>query len=294
MPQSTTATHQRDRIPRRRLRHAAWKGDLALAKQMVAKGAPVESTDGDNYTPLLIAARWNRMEFVVYLIEGLNADLNARNGEGDSAYNLAKLYGHDEVAAYLAQAGCSAEPNSLRENRQSSADQWLSKAVIATPNAEDISQMRTKVHTEYERHLTNVAVAADPRKAAAVAETEAIKAATGLDGDAADAHRFATEGVVGQLTYPVGQKFLRKAPWLCRLGVGSMGLALFNGQIPVGTWVYAYIKEVETKATKSGAELIVHLNTGKKKKVRAASHCHCHCHSRRLAVQHPRSSHSTV
>ena len=82
-----------------------------------------------------------------------------------------------------------------------------------------------------------------------------------------DAHRKATEGVVGQLTYPVGQKFLRKAPKLCRLGVGSMGLALFDGQIPVGTWVYTYIKDVETKATKQGAELIVHLNTGKKKKI---------------------------
>ena len=34
----TTATYQRDRNPHRRLRHAAWKGDLALAKQMVAKG----------------------------------------------------------------------------------------------------------------------------------------------------------------------------------------------------------------------------------------------------------------
>ena len=37
--------------------------------------------------------------------------------------------------------------------------------------------MRTKVHTEYERRLAQAAVAADPRKAAAVAETEAIKAA---------------------------------------------------------------------------------------------------------------------
>ena len=83
MPESTTATYQRDRNPHRRLRHAAWKGDLSLARQMIAKGASVEGTDGDNYTALLIAARWNRMEFVVYLIEGLNADMTKRNGEGD-------------------------------------------------------------------------------------------------------------------------------------------------------------------------------------------------------------------
>jgi hypothetical protein len=260
----TTATYQRDRNPHRRLRHAAWKGDLALAKQMVAKGASVEGRDGDKYTPLLIAARWNRMEFVKYLVEQLNADLTVRNGEGDSAHNLAKLYGHDAVADYLVVAGCSDEPNSLRVTRQESADQWLAKAI--TPSAEEISQMRSNVHTEYERLRAEVAVAADPRKAAAVAETEAIKAATGLDGDEADAHRKSDEGVVGQLTYPVGQKFLRKAPKLCRLGVGSMGLALFDGQLPVGTWVYAYITGVETKATKSGAELIVLLNPGGKKK----------------------------
>ena len=260
------ATYQRDSNPHRRLRHAAWKGDVPLAKQMVSKGGSVEGRDGDKYTPLLIAARWNRLEFVKYLVEVHRADMTVRNAEGDSAYNLAVLYGHDAVAEYLLAAGCSDEPNQLRLERQESADEWLAKA-RPTPTAEQIAQMRTNVHTEYERLRAEAAVAADPRRAAAIAETAAIKAATGLDGDEADAHRKAGDGVVGQLTFPVSQRFLRKAPRLCRLGVGSMGLALFDGQLPVATWTYARIVGLETKKTKTGSELIVHLNTdGKKKK----------------------------
>ncbi len=262
----TTATYQRDRNPHRRLRHAAWKGDIALAKVMVTKGGSVEGRDGDKYTPLLIASRWDRLAFVKYLVEECHADLTVRNGEGDSAYNLAKLYGHDAVAEYLLSAGCSDEPNSLRIERKESADQWLAK-VTSTPSAEEIAQMRSNVHTEYERLRAEAALAADPRKAAAVAETAAIKAATGLDGDEADAHRSSTGGVVGQLTFPVSQRFLRKAPRFCRLGVGSMGLAMFDGQLPVATWIYARIIGVETKKTKNGSELIIQLSpSGKKKK----------------------------
>jgi hypothetical protein len=31
---------------------------------MLGRGAKLEATDGDKYTPLLIAARWNRMDMV--------------------------------------------------------------------------------------------------------------------------------------------------------------------------------------------------------------------------------------
>lgn len=263
MPGGTTATYQQDRNVHRRLRHAAWKGDISLGKQMVSKGAMVEGRDGDKYTALLIAARWNRMEFVQYLVETLGADLTVRNGEGDSAHNLAVLYGHDAMAEYLLSVGCTDEPNQLRVNRQESADQWLAK-VATTPSAAEIAQMRTNVHTEYERLRAENAAAADPRKAKAVAETVAIKAATGLDGDEADAHR-AGDGIVGQLTFPVSQRFLRKAPRVCRLGVGSMGLAMFDGQLPVATWTYARIVGVKAQKTKTGSELIVHFNVSGKK-----------------------------
>lgn len=260
------ATYQRDRNPHRRLRHAAWKGDVALAKQMATKGGSIEGRDGDKYTPLLIAARWDRLEFVKYLVEVHRADMTVRNAEGDSAYNLAVLYGHDAVAKYLLAAGCSDEPNQLRLERQESAHEWLAKA-RPTPTSEQIAQMRANVHTEYERLRAETTVAADPRRAAAIAETAAIKAATGLDGDEADAHRKQGDGVVGQLTFPVSQRFLRKAPRLCRLGVGSMGLAMFDGQLPVATWTYARIVGLETKKTKTGSELIVQLNAdGKKNK----------------------------
>ncbi len=128
----------------RRLRHAARKGDIALAKVMVTKGGSVEGRDGDKYTPLLIAARWDRLAFVKYLVEERHADLAARNGEGDSAYNLAKLYGHDAVAEYLLSAGCSDKPNSLRIEQKESADQWLAKVTCSADGAEISSEEESR------------------------------------------------------------------------------------------------------------------------------------------------------
>ena len=58
------ATYRADKDLHRRLRHAAWKGDVEMARQMLRRGAKLEATDGDNYTPLLIASRWNRMDMV--------------------------------------------------------------------------------------------------------------------------------------------------------------------------------------------------------------------------------------
>ena len=51
------ATYRADKDLHRRLRHAAWKGDVEMARQMLRRGAKLEATDGDNYTPLLIASR---------------------------------------------------------------------------------------------------------------------------------------------------------------------------------------------------------------------------------------------
>lgn len=58
------AKYRPDQDAHRRLRHAAWKGDVRLARAMLQRGAKLEATDGDEYTPLLIAARWNRIEMV--------------------------------------------------------------------------------------------------------------------------------------------------------------------------------------------------------------------------------------
>jgi hypothetical protein len=58
------AKYRPDQDAHRRLRHAAWKGDVRLARAMLGRGAKLEATDGDKYTPLLIAARWNRQEMV--------------------------------------------------------------------------------------------------------------------------------------------------------------------------------------------------------------------------------------
>eukprot|EP01050_Picozoa_sp_SAG11_P035923 SAG11_NODE_13410_length_656_cov_1.109515_1_plen_65_part_00 len=45
------ATYRADRNPDRKLRHAAWKGDLALAAKMLTQGIDIEGTDADGGLP---------------------------------------------------------------------------------------------------------------------------------------------------------------------------------------------------------------------------------------------------
>lgn len=60
-----------------------------------------------------------------FLLEESGALLNAKNNEGDNAYNLAVLYGHTDLARYLEESGCDTAESSLRKSRQASTDEWL-------------------------------------------------------------------------------------------------------------------------------------------------------------------------
>jgi ankyrin repeat protein len=59
--------HDKDRD--RRLRHAAWRGDVALAKRMLKAGADVEQMDADHFTPVMIASRWGQLDIVRLLVK---------------------------------------------------------------------------------------------------------------------------------------------------------------------------------------------------------------------------------
>jgi hypothetical protein len=256
------ATYRADRDIHRRLRHSAWKGQVDIAKRMIKRGADVEGADGDGFTPLLIASRWGRLDMLKYLVEELKVDLTVTNEEGNSAHNLAVIYHFDEVAEYLASQGCSTTPNGLTLKRQESADAWL--AQVMPPTDEEIEKLRDTVESTYSelRQSSSSGGADGPSEAAR--QVAAISAATGLDEEGAK--RNAEEEVVGQQTFPVAQKAVKKAPRHCRLGVGSMGLALFDGVRPVATWPYSLVAEVAVKSVKASGELHVTVTAGKKQK----------------------------
>ena len=85
------AKYRPDQDTQKRLRHAAWKGDVRLARAMLDHGAKLEATDSDHYTPLLIAARWNRIE----MVKVRAVDLTIPRG-------VSQLFHGKRVPAYLA------------------------------------------------------------------------------------------------------------------------------------------------------------------------------------------------
>jgi hypothetical protein len=266
------AKYRADSNPHRRLRHAAWKGDVMLAQELIIRGADVHGVDVDGFTALLVAARWNRAEMCRYLVEKQGADVATVNKEGDNAYNLAKAFGHHELAGYLETVGCSTAPCELRQQRQRSVDAWL-EVVRPTPSQLDIARVREMVTEKY--------VALKQRQAMA-ADEALVGVVTGLQGGALKQHM--AQDVMGQLTFPVGQKVVKAAPRNCRLGVGSMGLALFDGVRPVTTWPYKFITDARAIATKTGGQLLVVL-AGPKKRDLVFSTMHAEALVRHIAEQ---------
>ena len=208
-----------------------------------------------------------------FLLEESGALLNAKNNEGDNAYNLAVLYGHTDLARYLEESGCDTAENSLRKSRQASTDEWLQMAVRRTPSHAEISKMREQVHKNYtdlekqkaktEKKKVLLEAQSTEDKAASAA---AVEAATGLEGEEAAKHMHA-DAPVGQITFPVGQRIVKKAPRACRLGIGSMGLALFDGVLPIATWPYKFIDSVAVETGRKSSEVVVMLNSGKVRKL---------------------------
>ena len=85
--------------------NAAVSGDLATVRTLLSQGVSVESRDGDNnWTPLMRAAAWGRVEVVQELLRH-HAAVDATNRDGDTALLLASLSGHTDTVRILLAAG---------------------------------------------------------------------------------------------------------------------------------------------------------------------------------------------
>lgn len=139
-PEAELRREHREKRAEKFLRHAAYKCNVSMAKEMLGKhGADVDGTDVDGYSPLLVAARWGKTAMSMELIM-LGADVHVRTNIGDSAYNLAVDNEHHKLAAQLARSGCSTAVNQDLVRRDEAAKEWIALALqprLARPAASD-------------------------------------------------------------------------------------------------------------------------------------------------------------
>lgn len=90
------------------LMNAAMSGDPEMIRLLVRAGAridaPARGADYGGMNPLLAAAQGGAAESLRTLIE-LKANVNARTSEGETALDLARAAGHEEIVTILKAAG---------------------------------------------------------------------------------------------------------------------------------------------------------------------------------------------
>lgn len=83
--------------------NAISKGDLATVKKFIEYGADINELSND-MTPLMIAARYNNVEIVAYLLSK-GADVNFKNDSGMTALKCAVASKAREAEALLRNKG---------------------------------------------------------------------------------------------------------------------------------------------------------------------------------------------
>ncbi|HEY6613002.1 MAG TPA: ankyrin repeat domain-containing protein, partial [Vicinamibacterales bacterium] len=93
-------TH-RSWIGRTPLHEAAVRGETAVGRLLIDRGADVNATAGENITPLHLAACGGHREMVELLLAA-SADRNVRDISHDATPGeWARIWGHPELAGYL-------------------------------------------------------------------------------------------------------------------------------------------------------------------------------------------------
>ena len=259
------------------LRYATWRSEIEEIRAMVEyEGVDLELMDPDDLTPLLVAARWGRLEVLLELLE-LGADINARTRLGDSAYNLAVDNGHAELAQELEDAGCSTAENPAASARREAARAWLmpvadsarQEQLQALSNAElkararetglaavDIRgihqpEVRARVvalilereqAASEQLHLERTGSTRREQPASA-AELEFMPALEDLPvplprGPAPQSPRSQPKHFAEDSVFRVGQHLHRDVPWASDLIIGQAGITLTNGRAAIQEWRY--------------------------------------------------------
>ena len=79
---------------------AAFKGTLDVVKALIEGGTPVDATSSDGRTALMLAAMFNRVEMVNYLL-GQGANPKATDAQGATALAAALTMGAADTTAQL-------------------------------------------------------------------------------------------------------------------------------------------------------------------------------------------------
>jgi ankyrin repeat protein len=90
------------------LHAAAWRGDAAVVRALVAAGAPVNARDGRGRTPLHVAAHARRHDALRALV-ACGADLAALDDDRYDAVTIAAVADDEPTLALLLELGASAK-----------------------------------------------------------------------------------------------------------------------------------------------------------------------------------------
>ena len=94
-----------------------------------------------NYTLLHAATNYNQLDIVRFLIEEMNAEVNAKDSNSNSPLHVACSNGNDKIIEYLLEKG--ADPDA-KDNKTLTPDKCLSRARIHPNIDEKIRRMFNK------------------------------------------------------------------------------------------------------------------------------------------------------
>ncbi|WP_158231021.1 ankyrin repeat domain-containing protein [Rhodopirellula bahusiensis] len=129
----------------KRLADAVGRGDLRRVRGLISRGAAVNSIDRESGSyPLAIAALHGHTKIAEYLIES-DADIDAKNRDGNTALHIASFLCHKEVVEVLIEHNASKSIRSARGERavDTVAGPWSDELAglykfIATLTSQDI------------------------------------------------------------------------------------------------------------------------------------------------------------
>ena len=87
------------------LYYAAFQGHVEIVRLLCDRGADVEERYMNGWRPLHQAAVYGHISIVKELIDGRNAEINARSDGGRTALTLARARNKPDIAAYLVSRG---------------------------------------------------------------------------------------------------------------------------------------------------------------------------------------------